>query len=128
MYKRVMPSAAILLCVSMPVMADEYRFTYSWTAPAYLPTDTPSYGMRYRLAGGIPVVKTDTATPAGSFDFSSAPGVLLEVCPQNKNGPALIVPDCTAPAHWVAVGSTQPPLTVPPVPGGFSGTLIRVGP
>ena len=88
----------------------------------------PTYGMRYRLGGGTPVVQTDTATPAGSFDFSAAPGVLLEVCPQNKNGPALIVPDCALPAHWVAVGSTQPALTTPPMPGGFSGTLIRVGP
>jgi hypothetical protein len=118
----------VLSLFSLSALADDYRFTYSWNAPTYLPTDKPSYGMRYRLAGGTPVVQTDTATPAGSFDFSAASGVLLEVCPQNKNGPALIVPDCTAPEHWVAVGSTQPALTTPPVPGGFSGTLIRVGP
>ena len=118
----------VLSLFSLSALADNYRFTYSWTAPTYLPTDTPTYGMRYRLGGGTPVVQTDTATPAGSFDFSAAPGVLLEVCPQNKNGPALIVPDCALPAHWVAVGSTQPALTTPPMPGGFSGTLIRVGP
>lgn len=118
----------VLSLFSMSVLADNYRFSYAWTAPNYLPTDTPTYGMQYRLGGGTPVVQTDTATPAGSFDFSSAPGVLLEVCPQNKNGPALIVPECTAPSHWVAVGSTHPTLTTPSMPGGFSGTLIRVGP
>ena len=119
---------SFLSLLSASAFADNYRFTYAWTAPTYLPTDTPTYGMRYRLAGGTPIVLGDTTTPAGSFDFTSAPGVLLEVCPQNKNGPALIVPGCTLPAHWVAVGSTQPALTTPPVPGGFSGTLIRVGP
>ena len=108
--------------------ADDYRFTYSWTAPAYLPIDSPSYGMQYRLGGGTPIVLADTANPSGAFDFSAAAGLLLEVCPQNKNGLDLSVPECTLPAHWVAVGSTAPALTTPPMPGGFSGTLIRVGP
>lgn len=114
--------------LSTLALADDYRFTYSWNAPSYLPTDTPMYGMRYRLAGGTPIVLTDTTTPAGAFDFATNPGTLLEVCPQNKNGFNLIVPDCTALADWIAVGSTSPSLTTPPVPGGFSGTLIRVGP
>ena len=130
--KQITGFIAVALLVSSVIgpaaWADNYRFTYSWTAPTYLPTDTPTYGMQYRFGGGTPTVLADTANPSGAFDFSAAPGLLLEVCPQNKNGAALIVPECTLPAHWVAVGSTAPALTTPPMPGGFSGTLIRVGP
>jgi hypothetical protein len=117
-----------LSVIGSAAWADDYRFAYSWTAPTYLPTDSPSYGMQYRLGGGAPTVLADTMNPSGAFDFSAAAGLLLEVCPQNKNGVALSVPECTLPAHWVAIGSTNPGLTTPPMPGGFSGTLIRVGP
>ena len=109
-----------------PAFADQYQVTYEWDVPTWQPTDTPSYGARYRLDGGAAVALTDTAVPGGSFTYTATPGTVLEMCPQNKNG-TLITPDCSQAGHWVTVGGSPYPPTVPPMPTGFSATIIRTG-
>ncbi len=116
-----------LLAASSVAMADTYQVTFGWNAPTWLPTDSPTYGAKYRVGGGANVALPDSATPGGSFSYTAAPGALLEMCPQNKNG-AEVTPDCSLAAHWISVGTSPVPPTVPPMPGGFSATIIRVGP
>lgn len=119
--------AALLLVVSTPVLADTYQVTFGWDAPTWLPTDEPAYSAKYRVAGGSAVDVAGLTVPGGTFNYTATPGALLEMCPQNRNG-ALVTPDCSQPAHWVAVGSSPHQPTVPPMPGGFSATIIRTGP
>lgn len=123
---RKVTTLLLLLGLSSPALADSYQTTYSWTAPTWQSYDTPTYGARYRLDGGTPVVLTDTAIPSGGFTYTAAPGTVLEVCPQNKNG-TLITPDCSQAGHWVTVGASPYPPTVPPMPAGFSAIIIRTG-
>lgn len=118
--------ALALFALSAPALADNYQVTYGWDTPTWQPSDTPSYGAQYRLGGGAPVALTDTTVPGGSFNYTAAPGTVLEMCPQNKNG-AIITPDCSQAGHWVTVGGSPYPPTVPPMPTGFSATIIRTG-
>jgi hypothetical protein len=120
-------AALVLAALSSPSFADTYQVTFGWTAPAWLPSDTPSYGAKYRVAGGVAINLPDNATPGGSYSYTAAPGALLEMCPQNKNG-SLVTPDCSQAGHWIAVGASPVPPTTPPIPGGFSATIIRTGP
>lgn len=113
--------------VASAAMADTYQVTFGWNAPTWLPTDTPAYGAKYRVGSGANVTLPDSATPGGSYSYTAAPGALLEMCPQNKNG-AVITPDCSLAAHWISVGDSPVPPTVPPMPSGFSATIIRTGP
>ena len=122
--KKLMLCSAML--VSSVAMADTYQLNYGWTAPAWIPSDTPSYGMRYKLAGGTPVILADSTTPGGSLTLAMAPGTMVEVCPQNKNG-TLVMPTCEQPGDWIAVGAAPYPPTMPPQPSGFSATIIRTG-
>jgi hypothetical protein len=114
-----------LVCGS--AWSGSYQVTYGWNAPTWLPSDTPSYGIRYRLAGGTPVSVPNTLVPGGVITWTGTPGTTFELCPQNKNG-TLSNPDCTLPSHWLMVGNLPFPLTNPPLPGGFSATIIYTGP
>ncbi len=113
--------------VASVAIADTYQVTFGWNAPAWLLTDAPAYGAKYRVGGGANVALPDSATPGGSYSYTAAPGSLLEMCPQNKNG-EVVTPDCSLAAHWISVGTSPVPPTVPPMPGGFSATIIRTGP
>lgn len=119
--------AVLLFAISAPALADTYQVTFGWDTPVWLPSDTPAYSAKYRIAGGSAVDVAGLTVPGGTFSYTAAPGSLLEMCPQNRNG-ALVTPDCSQPAHWVSVGASPVPPTVPPVPGGFSATIIRTGP
>lgn len=123
---RVFVGVAAFL-VASAVMADTYQVTFGWNAPTWLPTDTPTYGAKYRVGGGANVTLPDSATPGGSYSYTAASGALLEMCPQNKNG-TIMTPDCSLAAHWITVGASPVPPTVPPIPSGFSATIIRTGP
>ena len=129
---RFMPNKKIMalafIALSAPVaVADTYQVSYSWDAQSLQPFDTPTYGARYRLGGGSPVVLTDTTLPGGGFTFEAAPGTVLEMCPQNKNNP-LVFPDCLQAEDWVTVGGAPYQPTMPQRPSGFSATIIRTGP
>lgn len=120
--------ASAFLALSSAAMADTYQVSFVWDAPTiWLPSDTPSYGAKYRIAGGAAVILPDSSAPGGGFTYAAPQGALLEMCPQNKNG-AEVTPDCSLAAHWISVGTSPVPPTVPPMPGGFSATIIRVGP
>ena len=119
--------AAALLAASFAAMADTYQVTFGWNAQSWLPTDAPTYGAKYRVGGGANVTLPDSATPGGSYSYTAAHGALLEMCPQNKNG-ALVIPDCSLSTHWIAVGASPVPPTMPEMPSGFSATIIRTGP
>ncbi len=124
--------ASAFLALSSAAMADTYQVSFVWDAPTiWLPSDTPSYGAKYRIAGGAAVILPDSSAPGGGFTYAAPQGALLEICPQNKNGAPdnlKTTPDCSAPEDWVAVGNSPIYLTDPPRPTGFSATIMRVGP
>ena len=117
---------AALFSLAMPVLADSYQVSYSWDRPVWQPSDTPTYGAVYRLDSDAAVVLPDTTLPGGGFSYVSEPGSVLKLCPINKNG-TLVTPDCSQAEHWITVGSSPYPPTVPPMPSGFSATIIRTG-
>ena len=119
---------ALATCLAPAIaLADAYQVTYGWTAPTWIPSDTPSYGAQYRLGGGIPVILPVTPVPGGGLTLNGVPGRKLEFCPQNING-VMVNPDCTLPEHWLTAGNLPFAPTNPPRPGGFSATIIRTGP
>ena len=117
-----------LIALSGVAFADSYQVTFGWNAPTWLPTDAPAYSAKYRIAGGTAVDISGLTTPGGTFNYTAAPASLLEMCPQSRNGATIVVPDCSQPSHWVSIGASPVPLTVPPMPSGFSATIIRTGP
>jgi len=119
-------AAVVVAALPSLAFADSYQVTYGWDTPTWIPSDTPSYDAKYRLGGGAAVDLPDTTVPGGSFTYTAAAGTVLEMCPQNKNG-TIITPDCSQAGHWLTVGGSPYPPTVPPMPSGFSATIIRTG-
>ena len=127
-------AAVVVAALPSLAFADSYQVTYGWDTPTWIPSDTPSYDAKYRLGGEAAVDLPDTTVPGGSFNYTDAAGTVLEMCPQNKNG-ALVTPSCALdqdgnpvdPNDWITVGGSPYPPTVPPMPAGFSATIIRTG-
>jgi hypothetical protein len=108
---------------SSVALADTYQFTAGWTDPtAYNPGDTPTYELRYRVAGGVETLVQGLTTPAATASVAANPGQPIEVSVralnQGLDGPW---------SNWVTATASWP-ITAPANQGGVTITVIRTGP
>lgn len=103
--------------------ADTYQVTFGWTDPTtYIPTDTPSYTVKYRIAGGMETMLPALTTPGGSTTVTATPGQPIDIAGQACNKVL-----CSAWTGWVT--ATAPyPATQPGTQTGMTITVTRTGP
>lgn len=104
-------------------LADTYQLTAGWADPTtYQPSDTPTYELRYRVAGGAETIIPGLTNPAATVTLSANPGEPIEVAARALNagleGPW---------TGWVTATAAWPP-TQPADQSGLSITVIRTGP
>jgi hypothetical protein len=116
----VIGSVLAAALASSYVLADQFQMTFGWTAPVYQPYDTPSYDVKYKIAGGAEVVLPPLTVAGGSVVIEAAPGVPVQVSARNVNG-ALV----SAWTPWVTA-TTPFDATVPGMPNGLTITITRV--
>lgn len=112
-----------LLMLSTPAWADTYQVTFSWTDPTiYLPSDTPVYKAKYRIAGGIETVISGLVTPGGSVNVVATPGQTIEVATGATN-----LGLSSAWTDWVTATAPHA-ATQPETQTGLTITVVRTGP
>lgn len=115
--------ASAMLLAAGAALADTYQLTAGWTDPsAYNPGDTPTYELRYRVAGGAETLLQGLTTPAATASVTAAPGQPIEVSARATNG--TLAGPWTA---WVTATAAWPP-TTPAEQTGLTITVIRTGP
>lgn len=113
---------AVLLAAA-PAFADSYQVTFGWTDPTvYLPSDTPLYEAKYRIAGGVETIIPGLTTPGGSASLTANPGQPIEFSGRQCNQGL-----CAPWMSWVT--ATAPyPVTQPQQGTGLTITVVRTGP
>lgn len=120
--KRLLVGLALVLLAPF-AWADTYQVSFGWTDPTtYLPSDTPTYEAKYRVAAGTETVLPSLATPGGSTTVTAAPGQPIEMSVRAINQGLT--------SAWTAwVTATAPyPVTQPGGQTGLTITVVRTGP
>jgi hypothetical protein len=116
-------AAVLAILATGAARADIYQLTAGWTDPTtYNPGDTPTYELRYRVAGGSETLVQGLTTPAATATATAAPGQPIEVAVRAVNGTLL-----GAWSPWATATAAYPP-TMPAEQTGLTITIIRTGP
>lgn len=119
--KKIVFSA--LLALSSAALADTYQVTVGFTdSTTYIPSDAPTYSVKYRVNGGAETVIPALPTPGASFAVTAAPGQPIDVAAKTSNKGLE-----SAWSGWVTATAPHP-ATQPQTPSGVTITVVRTGP
>lgn len=113
----------VLSLFSMSAFADTYQVTFGWIDPTtYIPSDSPVYEAKYRVAGGAETTLPALPTPGGSTSVTANPGQTIEVTGRQCNQSL-----CSPWMPW-ATATAPHPATQPQQGDGLTITVVRTGP
>lgn len=112
-----------LCAMSSVALADIYQVTVGFTdGTTYIPSDAPTYAVKYRVNGGPETEISALPTPGTSVSVTAVPGQPIDVAAKASNKGLE-----SAWSGWVTATAPHP-ATQPQTPTGITITVIRTGP